>query len=43
MEFIESKESISIQARDMKIFQDTCESWDEWTGNATYLQDGSGI
>lgn len=43
LEFVESKESISIQSRDMEIFQDMCESWDGWSGNATYPQDGSGI
>ena len=43
LEFIESEESISMQSKDMGVFQDTCKSWDEWYGNATYDRDGSGI
>lgn len=45
LEFVESEGSISIPPRDMSIFKDMCDSWDEYSRNATFSrpQDGSGI
>ena len=43
MEFVESKDSISVQSQDMTVFREMCQSWNEWSKHAPHDHDGSGI
>lgn len=43
LEMIESQDSISVSQGPARVFEDLREWWDEWSQNARYERDGSGI